>query len=180
MRIYNKTDLPIENGYSIFSWNDFDEACDLFGTEIKKIIAGGRRVCLIGAARGALPLLTAISHQTGIRDISVVQLQMTNSDKPYDYGDVRVLLSSIRADFDDFILLEDVLYRGNTANKIVEILKGQGKNVLAVFSLIVDRDYQKNGPIIDNQIPVFGFRQTPSLNWILFPWERENFKLLKP
>ena len=49
-----------------------------------------KKIGLIGIARGALPLLVALSHELEIRYINVVQIEMTKSDREYDYGKVKI------------------------------------------------------------------------------------------
>ncbi len=130
-------------------WNDFDQLAQIIVNNIisnnlhlKKICLLGTAICLLGTARGALPLLTYVSHQTGIRDISVIQLKMTNSDQPFDYGDVSILLKAIRYEFNEFILLEDIVcIKDTTIQRIQRELQKNNKKILDIYSLVIDEAY---------------------------------------
>ncbi len=76
------------------SWNEFEELAELIAKDINNSSLGQMKVCLLGVARGGLPLLTYVSHHTGIRDVSIVQAKMTRSDNPFDYGKTKVFLEA--------------------------------------------------------------------------------------
>ena len=151
------------------SWDTFEV---LSKTIVKDILDNQfhkQKICLLGTARGALPLLTYVSHQTGIRDISIIQLQMTQSDMPFDYGNVSILLKAIREDYDKFIILEDIVYKGQTIQCIQTELENDNKKICAIYSLIIDAGYNneninthiKSSALLKNNI------------WVKFPWEKE-------
>lgn len=144
-------------------WSKFEELANLIIEDIEKKKFDKNKICLLGAARGALPLLTYISHKTNIRNISVVQLQMTKSDIPFDYGEVKVLLKGIRNEFQDFIILEDIIYKGNTIKEILKLLKN--KNVKEIYSLVIDEKY------IPIEYKVSSACMIKAEQWIKFPWE---------
>ena len=64
---------------------------------------------LIGMARGGLPMLVTLSHMLGIRQISIIQTQMSNSDNCHDYGKFRYMSDNISKDKTRCILLEDII-----------------------------------------------------------------------
>jgi orotate phosphoribosyltransferase len=165
-------ELESKNKRYKLSWKNFEKAGEIIGLAIKKKYST-RKACLLGVARGGLPLLTIVSHYSGIRDISVVQLQMTNSDNPYDYGEVRELLYGIRFDFDNFIILEDIIYKGNSSGKVIKYLNSLHKNILEIYSIFVDEDFNYNQ---DNfkKINVNYVYSIIKDYWVLFPWEKNG------
>ena len=100
----------------------------------------GKKIGLIGLARGGLPLLVAVSHQTDIRRVNVVQIQMTKSNNRWDYGDAKWVDGYIDKDIDEFIIFEDMVSHGRSVNLLVNRLKRRGKKVLAIYSLFMNND----------------------------------------
>lgn len=168
MFLLSEKKIGFSNDYEInkLSWEEFENFSKLIAQDILKMKINKEKVCLLGTARGALPLLTYISHKTGIRNISIVQLQMTNSDNPFDYGEVKILLEAIREEFDDFIILEDIIYKGSTVREIIKILNSKNKNIKKIYSLILDEAY----PTIDSN-KVYSASLLKAEKWIKFPWE---------
>lgn len=150
------------------SWANFEHLAQLI---VKNIIENElhlKKVCLLGCARGALPLLTYVSHHTGIRAISIVQLKMTKSDLPFDYGEASVLLKAIRKDFDDFIVLEDIIYKGQTIQQIQKEIEKENKKIIEIFTLVIDEKYQNEH--ISANVKAAAIMATNK--WIKFPWEK--------
>ena len=151
------------------SWNKFEELSQII---VNDIIANDfhlNHICLLGTARGALPLLTYVSHQTEIRDLSIIQLKMTNSDKPFDYGNVSILLKAIRDDYDKFIILEDIVYKGKTIQRVQEELRKDKKEIIAIYSLIIDEAYKND--FIKNKVKSASILKQNK--WVKFPWEKK-------
>ena len=92
---------------------------------IKNYDIKNEKIGILGMARGALPLLVSVSHGIGIREISTIQLQMSNSDKCHDYGEVKIINECINDKIDKYIVLEDIIYKGKTTNATIEILKNK-------------------------------------------------------
>ena len=92
-----------------------------------------KKIGLIGIARGALPLLVALSHELGIRDINVVQVKMTNSDEKYDYGLAKISNGYICDGCDEYIVLEDMVSHGRSVNLVVNELTAKNKKVSAIY-----------------------------------------------
>jgi hypoxanthine phosphoribosyltransferase len=159
------------NGEKLYdlSWDMFEKLSEIISKDIISNNYHSKKICLLGAARGGLPLLTYISHHTGIRDISVVQLQMTQSDTPFDYGEVSVMLKAIREDYDMFIVLEDIIYKGKTIEQIQNLLGSCAKKTLAIYSLVIDEQYQ-NVKIKQEVKAVALLKENI---WVRFPWEKK-------
>ncbi|TDP26849.1 phosphoribosyltransferase [Halanaerobium congolense] len=152
------------------SWENFECFADVIVKDIMSNNLHLEEVCLLGTARGALPLLTYVSHQTGIRDISIMQLKMTDSDTPFDYGEVSVLLKSLRDEFTKFIVLEDIIYKGQTVGEIQKELKKENKKIVEIYSLVIDEGY-------DNKlitIPIKSVSIIEKEKWVIFPWENNE------
>ncbi len=164
----------IEIGYNEeklcdLSWDIFEKLSKIISQDIISNNLHNQKICLLGAARGALPLLTYISHHTGIRDISIIQLQMTHSDTPFDYGEVSVKLKAIREDYDTFIVLEDIIYKGKTIEQIQSLLNDNAKEIFAIYSLIIDEKY--NNINVKAQVKAVALLKEDV--WVRFPWEKK-------
>lgn len=131
---------------------------------------------IVAMARGALPMLVSISHELGIRKVSTIQLQMSNSDKLHDYGNVRVISECINDDFDKFIIFEDIIYKGKTTDKAIDILKNKGKKVLAVYSLIIDEGFE-NIEIRNKETNIKYVYEINPDDWVYFFWETDLRKI---
>lgn len=168
MKLLTENKIGYKNEKLEITWEIFEQQSNIIIQDIKKRFFN-QKVCLLGVARGALPLLTYISHQTGIRDISIIQLKMTNSDQPFDYGNVSILLQAIRDDYQKFIILEDIIYKGKTVERVFRELMKKNKQVLAIYSLIIDEKFQNN--IIDAKVN--STLLLKSDKWVKFPWEKK-------
>lgn len=137
---------------------------------IKKYDAKNNKIGILGMARGALPLLVSVSHEIGIREISIIQLQMSNSDNMHDYGNVRFINKMISNNYDKYILLEDIIYKGKTTDAAIELLKKMNKEVVAVYSLIVDEGF-KNIDIKNCDVEINYAYDLNKDDWVYFLWE---------
>lgn len=164
MLLLSDKKIKIDGNIYKLSWEEFEYLAKIISDDILKQKYDKSTTCLLGTARGALPLLTYVSHKTGIRNISVVQLQMTNSDNPFDYGEVKLLLNGIREDFENFIILEDIVYKGNTVKEIIKLLKN--KKIEKIYSLVIDEGYFA---CISNKIYSASILEREK--WVKFPWE---------
>lgn len=133
------------------------------------------KIGILGMARGALPLLVSVSHKIGIREISIIQLQMSNSDNMHDYGEVRILNEMISDKYDKFILLEDIIYKGKTTDEAIELLKFKNKEVVAVYSLVMDEGF-KDISIKNSDVEINYVYDLEKDDWVHFLWE-ENLMI---
>lgn len=151
------------------SWETFESLSKIIVQDIISNKFNEQKICLLGVARGGLPLLTYVSHHTELRDISIFQAKMTKTDEPYDYGDVSILLESLRNDFNDFIIFEDIVFKGKTIEEIQLTLQKKKKNIKAIYSLTIDEKF--NNLQITNKVRSASLLRKDS--WIIFPWEKK-------
>ena len=154
-----------------FTEKDFREAVKLISKDIKeKYLKSGKKIGLIGVARGGLPLLVAVSHETDIRKINVVQVIMTNSDERWDYGQPHISNYFIDDDIDDYIILEDMVSHARSINAVIDLLRSKNKNVLAVYSLFMNDD-MFNIEDEHNNIDIKYVNLICIKQWVYFVWE---------
>lgn len=156
-----------------FDYEHYIDACKKISNDIKKNYdINNNDIELIGMARGGLPLLVTLSHMLGIRQISIIQTQMSNSDNCHDYGKFRYMSDNIDKSKKKCILFEDIIYKGTTTNGVIDILKSRGKEVLSVYSLIIDENF-KNIDISNNDVAIKYAYEITADDWVYFYWETD-------
>ena len=164
--------LESKNKIIKFDYEHYIDACKKMAEEIKANYEINDDVELIGMARGGLPMLVTLSHMLGIRQISIIQTQMSNSDNCHDYGKFRYMSDNISKDKTKCILLEDIIYKGTTTNGVIDILKEKKKEILGVYSLIIDDGF-KNIEIKNNDIEIKYVYEINADDWVYFFWETD-------
>lgn len=171
-----KKDILINEGDTSkkirFDENMFLDAVKVIADDIMKSYdLKSKQIGLIGIARGALPLLVALSHELEIRSVSVIQVQMTNSNKKYDYGLAKIVNGYIDDYFNEYIVLEDMISHGRSVNLVVNELTEKNKKVLAIYSLFMNRDMKKLK--LDNEcMDIKYVYLTRQEQWVYFFWEK--------
>ena len=88
--------LKSNNKIVKFDYEHYIDACKVMAEEIKKNYnLDEDNIELIGMARGGLPMLVTLSHLLGVRKVSMIQTQMSNSDNCHDYGKFRYMSDNI-------------------------------------------------------------------------------------
>ena len=152
-----------------FGEKEFLEAVDLISKDILEKFPD-KKFGLIGVARGALPLLTAVSHRIDVRRVDVVQIQMTNTDNKWDYGEAKIINSTLGDDIDEYIIFEDIVSHGRSVNLLVNELKNKGKKVLAIYSLLLNEDMKQLS--LDNEdMDIVYVNMIKQTQWCNFFWE---------
>lgn len=164
--------LESKNKIVKFDYEHYIDACKKMAEEIKENYEINDDVELIGMARGGLPMLVTLSHMLGIRQISMIQTQMSNSDNCHDYGKFRYMSDNISKDKTKCILLEDIIYKGTTTNGVIDILKEKNKEILGVYSLIIDDGF-KGIEIPNNDIEIKYVYEINADDWVYFFWETD-------
>lgn len=155
----------------LFGQKEFENAVVKIGNDIlNSYDFHDEKIGLIGVARGALPLLTAISHYVNNRNISIMQIQMTNSDKIKDYGETRFINEMVDESVNSFIIIEDVVSHGRCSNFVINRLKNIGKKVLNVYSIIMNEDFEELN--YDQDIDLKYVYKITNEQWIQFFWEK--------
>jgi hypoxanthine-guanine phosphoribosyltransferase len=171
--IKNNIKLKQVNKEVKFNYELYMDACKKIAEDIKKNYdLSNNDIELIGTARGGLPMLVTLSHLLGIRNISMIQTQMSNSDNCHDYGEFRYISDNIDSTKKKCILLEDIIYKGTTTNGVVDILKEKNKEILCVYSLIIDENF-KNIKLKNNDVKIKYVYEIDSNDWVYFFWETD-------
>lgn len=156
-----------------FDYEHYIDACKIMAEEIKNNYdLENDNIELMGMARGGLPMLVTLSHMLGIRRVSMIQTQMSNSDNCHDYGKFRYMSDNIDNSKKKCILLEDIIYKGTTTNGVIDILKERGKDVVGVYSLIIDKGF-KNIEISNNEVDIKYVYEINEDDWVYFFWETD-------
>lgn len=155
-----------------FKEEDFLKSVELISKDIEEKYAHKKdKIGLIGLARGGLTLTVAVSHQIDIRRINVVQIQMTNSNNRWDYGEATWVDGYIDNDIDEFIIFEDMISHGRSINLLINELKRRDKKVLGIYSLFMNEDM--NDITLDNEyMDIVYVNLISQKQWVYFFWEK--------
>ena len=165
--------LPSKDKIVYFDYDYYIDACKKIAEDIKqKYDLESDEIELIGLARGGLPMLVTLSHLLGIRRVSMIQTQMSNSDNCHDYGEFRYISDNIDNRKKKCILLEDIIYKGTTTDGVLDILKKKGKQVLGVYSFIVDSGFH-NINIRNDEVDICYTYEINQDDWVYFFWETD-------
>ena len=166
-------DLISTNKIIKFDYEHYMDACKKIAEDIRKNYnLEENDIELIGMARGGLPMLVTLSHLLGIRRVSMIQTQMSNSDNCHDYGKFRYMSDNIDGTKKKCILLEDIIYKGTTTNGVINILKNRDKEVVGVYSLVIDKGFEKLEDSNDD-IDVKYAYEIEKDDWVYFYWETD-------
>lgn len=165
--------LVSNNKFVKFDYEHYIDACKIIANEIQENYdLKNCDVELIGMARGGLPMLVTLSHMLGIRKVSMIQTQMSNSDECHDYGNFRYMSDNIDDKIKKCILFEDIIYKGVTTNGVIDLLKNKGKEILSVYSLIIDEGFEKI-KISNDDIDIKYVYKVTENDWVYFFWEMD-------
>jgi len=166
-----------KNNFNYMSWEEFHLGCMNINQKLLSLLDENHYqkedIMLVGIARGGLPMLTCISHLSGIKNTLTIHMRMTNSDQPFDYGTVKCLLEFPKFNEKNVIIFDDVLYKGNTFNYVYSLMEKIQKRVILYSTLVKDESLNILNHI---QVPYYSSYIIKSESWIYFPWELENVK----
>lgn len=169
----NRDCLKSINKIVKFDYELYMDACKKIAEDIKASYDISKDdIELVGMARGGLPLLVTLSHLLGIRKVSMIQTKMSNSDNCHDYGDFRYLSDNLDLAKRNCILFEDIIYKGKTTNGVIDILKKKDKNILSVYSLIIDEGF-KDIKISNSDVDIKYAYEIKKDDWVYFFWETD-------
>lgn len=147
-------------------------AADLISKDIKRSYDLSKdNIGLLGIARGGMPLLTTVAHYLDMRKISIMHIQMTNSDKIKDYGTTRFINEMLDSEVDEYIILEDIVSYGRCSNFAINKLIQGGKNVKGVYSIVLNDKFKS----LDYDIKDIDIKYVYMINdmqWVHFFWEK--------
>lgn len=149
---------------------EFLKAVNLIADDINKKYKD-KRIGLLGLARGALPLLVAVSHRVDIRNINVVQVTMTNSNKKWDYGNAKIENGYLDDEIDEYIVFEDIVSHARSVNLVVNELQKKGKRVLDIYTLCMNND-MFDIELDDKDIDINYVYLICQKQWVNFFWEK--------
>jgi len=149
---------------------EFLKAVNLIADDINKKYKD-KRIGLLGLARGALPLLVAVSHRVDIRNINVVQVTMTNSNKKWDYGNAKIENGYLDDEIDEYIVFEDIVSHARSVNLVVNELQKKGKKVLDIYTLCMNND-MFDIELDDKDIDINYVYLICQKQWVNFFWEK--------
>lgn len=171
--LLNVSNLPSKNREVNFTYSLYMKAIKAISKDIlSKYNLNQDNIGIIGIARGALPMLASVSHFINHREVATIQTQMSNSDNCYDYGKVRYLNDSISDKVDKYIVLEDIIYKGQSTNAVIDILKSRGKEVVCVYTLAIDEDFL-NITIPNSEVDINFCYKVNRDDWVYFMWEQD-------
>ena len=155
-----------------FNEEMFLDAVEKISIDIRKNYdLKNKKIGLIGIARGALPLLVALSHELEIRDVNVVQIKMTKSNEKWDYGVAEYHNGYIDDDCDEYIILEDMVSHGRSVNVLVNKLTKENKKIAAIYTLFMNEDMKKLK--LDNEyMDIKYVNLICQQQWVYFFWEK--------
>lgn len=150
-----------------FNYDMYMNACQEIVKDIKKKYdLSDPNLGFLGIARGGLPLLVTVSQLLNFRNISIIQCKMTNSDTPYDYGNFSILSEHIEPNKKQFILFDDIVYKGVTTYGVINHLKEKNIEIKDVYALVADKSFENDNPLITFSA---GYESKKD-SWIHFLW----------
>lgn len=169
----NEPNLMATNQKIKFDYQLYMKAIKVIAKDIlEKYDLEKENIGILGIARGGLPMLTSISHAINHREVAVMQIQVSNSDACHDFGEARLLNDNIDDKVDKYIVFEDIILKGRSTDAALEILKKKGKEVVAVYTLIIDEGFL-DIDIKNNDVPINYCYKINRNDWVYFYWESD-------
>lgn len=166
-----KEQLVSINNTAIIDLNKYRSALKVVAEDLLQY-KDVENLCLLGVSRGGLPFMTGASHFSGLRNVTSIQVKMNKSDERSDYGEAFLLSSKFDNSFDNYIVFEDIIYKGKSINEVVKLLEQQNKTVLAIYSLVLDEGYPVDSVFKYDNIPIKYVYSVHRDDWVYFPWEK--------
>ena len=165
-----KEKLISKKGKAKISLKKFRKAISVSADDLNKCYSDD--VCLLGIARGGLPFAVGTSHFSGKRNLISLQIQMNKSDNVSDYGEAHFYSEVFDNKYNNFIIFEDIVYKGQSINKAINLLKEKGKNVLAVYTMVLDENFESDNVLEHQEVPIKYVYSIKGDDWVYFPWEK--------
>lgn len=156
-----------DSEYLALNWKHIDQAVSIWVNAIQTLPEFDTILVMV---RGGLIPATVLSHRLKVRQMKFFQGRRTASDVPHDYCSFSIIsLPDIR-EKERVLIVEDIVYRGETIAKAIEYVKSTGGAIAAICTLVLDEEYEdklKNSDLL--LIPAY---QCTAGKWIRFPWEK--------
>ena len=140
------------NSTAVIDLNKYRKALKVTSSDIEQY-KDVKNLCLLGIARGGLPFMTGVSHFSGLRNVSSLQVQMNKSDERADYGEAFLLSKDFDASYDNYILFEDIIYKGKSINQAVQLLKQKNKKYPSVSYEVAASIEERTGKEVRVTVP---------------------------
>ncbi len=174
--------LPSENKEAKLTPEKYITACNLVASDIEKILKEKNidveDVLMVGVARGGLPLMVGVSHRTGIRNCTSVQIKMNKSDNKNDYGKAHILNGQVDKNKKYYFVFEDIIYKGQSVNLLMDTLGVDAEKVLGIYTLVVDDNFEATHVFNYDLNLIKTCYKLHQDHWTYFYWEK-GYKVWK-
>ena len=172
MRLINRPQLYDADSPTLApTWNQIEIGAErivakIRGTKFNKILV---------VVRGGMVLSIIISHRFHIKKMCFFQGSRNLSDKPHSYSKLRIYQQADVNKGDRVLIVEDIVYKGNSIDAVIKNVNKVGGEVAAVCSLFMDQGFQSKylETVGNEKIPYITAFKCKNLKWIRFPWENK-------
>ncbi|OOC08160.1 phosphoribosyltransferase [Amycolatopsis azurea] len=149
----------------ILSWSDIERCVDNL---VAALVANEAPEVLIAIARGGMVPAALLSHRLGVRDVRILQAQVTRGDSIDADRLSRVVVPDAGQPGDltgkSVLVVDDITTTGETLMAVVDVVRAQGCSMVNAAVCVVRPDFELE---IE-----FDLVAGCSLDgWIVFPWE---------
>jgi len=147
------------------SWNCIENYIDLIANQIKE-----RKIsfdCIISVGRGGLVPTRLLSDRLSINTVYFYPVHFYKGVFKTDTKPTAGVFSH-NISGKNVLLADDIYHTGKTIETVLERLKLNKASRMAVATLLVRKDAPGR--------PSFFGKEISSEHWIVFPWEKEEFK----
>lgn len=149
------------------TWNHIEQGINILQEKISDLYHFD---CILAVARGGLIPAVFLSHRSDCRKMLFFQGIRTNTNNPHDYCDTTVTLLPEISPGQRVLIVEDIIYKGETIKLAVEHVQNNGGTVVAVCSLVIDENFEERGNL--KNLPIISAFKCAGEKWIRFPWEQ--------
>lgn len=149
--------------YMRLTWEDIEQLVSKICDDIKKRYTPNH---IISIGRGGMIVSRLISDKLNIKDISLINVKLyKNVGEKNDKIEIKNYSEFIEKK--NVLLVDDISDSGETIEKVIDYLKDRRTNVLRTAVLLI-RDSLVRSPSFIGKII--------KKEWVIFPWEKEEFK----
>tara|TARA_R110000824_G_scaffold265334_1_gene454208 strand:- start:808 stop:1308 length:501 start_codon:yes stop_codon:yes gene_type:complete len=160
--------------YRKLSWTEIESAIDDIASKIERYCDDNNLDLpdkIIGISRGGLIPAVLLSDKLNIRDVQTLQAKSYSGIFDKDKGDV-IVKHNTPIDGKFWIVIDDIYDSGDTINAVMSSLTNN--NTTNLNKEILTATLCKR---VDTKLkPTFHSEEIDHDVWLIFPWEREEFK----